>query len=226
MAISVKNLTRAVYAVVAPIDHVFQPEEEMTFSYVEWDEAINTREIREDITKGRISVNNLDPIPVGGNGIYGGSGALTANTTITMGSFSINYSSLGAPGLLALDPANNLVGVNTVGPQAHLDVNGSIAKNILTINGNRAVGNANTGDADYTLLVDASAGNVTVLLPPAASNTGRVLVIKAIDTNAGVNQVIVDASGAETIDGALTWITTTQWDAVMIQCDGTAWYII
>lgn len=73
-------------------------------------------------------------------------------------------------------------------------------------------------------LVDATAGAVTVNLPAVVSSKGRIITVKKIDASA--NAVTLDGAGSETIDGATTLATTTQWVAFQIWCDGTAWYAI
>ncbi len=75
-----------------------------------------------------------------------------------------------------------------------------------------------------TILVDASGANRTITLPTAASAKWREYVIKKTDASA--NTVTVDANGAETIDGALTQVLTTQYQFIVIQSDGSTWWII
>lgn len=77
---------------------------------------------------------------------------------------------------------------------------------------------------DETLLVDATGGAVTVTLPAAASNKGLRLVVKKIDASA--NAVTVDGNSSETIDGAATVSTTTQYDVWRLHCDGAAWHLL
>jgi len=78
--------------------------------------------------------------------------------------------------------------------------------------------------SDYTILVNAVGGAVVVNLP-AATGSGRILNIKKIDASAYT--VTVDGNGAETIDGAATYVISAQWVNITIQ-DGAsgAWYII
>lgn len=73
-------------------------------------------------------------------------------------------------------------------------------------------------DSPYTLLSEdgylrcnAVGGNMTVNLPTAYGN-GRLVSIKKIDSSA--NTVTIDGSGSETIDGATTYVLTTQWQGV------------
>lgn len=78
--------------------------------------------------------------------------------------------------------------------------------------------------ADTTILVDATALARTITLPPAANCKGLILNIKKTDSS--VNGVTIDGNGAETIDGAATKSTTTQYAGWMIQSDGANWFIL
>ena len=78
--------------------------------------------------------------------------------------------------------------------------------------------------SDYTVLVNAVGGAVTVTLPAASSVNGQTYIIKKIDASG--NAVTIAAAGSETIDGAATKATTTQWASYSIQSDGTGWFII
>lgn len=96
--------------------------------------------------------------------------------------------------------------------------------------------------ADYTILdtdgvtvILATAGSsadITMTLPTAADNTGRIITIKKVD--AGTKAVIVDGEGSETIDGALTNVVgnytdstyTGQYSFLTICSDGTGWHVI
>lgn len=77
---------------------------------------------------------------------------------------------------------------------------------------------------DSVLLVDASGGAVTVTLPPAAGADARPYYIKKIDSSA--NAVTIDGDGAETIDGAATQSTITQYQVYCVLSDGSAWYLL
>jgi len=75
-----------------------------------------------------------------------------------------------------------------------------------------------------TVTVDASGAARTITLPTAASAKWRKYIIKKVDASA--NTVTVDADGAETIDGALTYVLIAQYQSVEIQSDGSTWWII
>jgi hypothetical protein len=79
--------------------------------------------------------------------------------------------------------------------------------------------------ADFAILCDATSGAITLTLPAAASNTGRLYFIKK--TDAGANAVTVDGNASETIDGATTIVALgNQNEAILIVCNGTAWFIL
>lgn len=77
---------------------------------------------------------------------------------------------------------------------------------------------------DYTLLCDATAGPITVNLAAAAGQAKRILSIKKTDASA--NAVTIDPNGAELVDGAAALAISTQWQAMTIHCNGTAWFVI
>lgn len=108
----------------------------------------------------------------------------------------------------------DLNNAGVTGASSHIDNEGVIT-----------VGVDVTLDDNYrTVPVDASGANRTITLPTAASAKWRKYIIKKIDSS--VNTVTIDADGAETIDGALTFVLTVQYQAIEIQSDGTTWWII
>ena len=82
----------------------------------------------------------------------------------------------------------------------------------------------NVVSGDYFLICDATAGAITLTLPPAALVPGRIYVFKRI--NAGANTVTVDAYASETIDGAATHVLSPQWNSLLIMTNGVAWFIL
>jgi len=71
---------------------------------------------------------------------------------------------------------------------------------------------------------DATSGNITVTLPVATLNTGRMYRIKKTDSSG--NTVTVDGNSSETIDGGTTATISNQFEAITIMCDGSNWHII
>jgi len=78
-------------------------------------------------------------------------------------------------------------------------------------------------DRDKIVLVDATAGPVTItLLASATAGDGFRLVVKKVDSSA--NAVTVDGTASETIDGATTSTLSTQYDSVNLVSDGSNWH--
>lgn len=82
-----------------------------------------------------------------------------------------------------------------------------------------------TVKSDQVLIVndDTAGESVTILLPPAAENKNRELIIKKYGSTANI---VVDANGIETIDRALTYTMVNQYDIIGLKCDGVEWYIV
>jgi len=124
-------------------------------------------------------------------------------------------------GLFGITPAT-FTGTLTAGPgvitfnvAASIQPQAQLAGTIVT------TGDYTATASDYTIRVDASAGAVTVSLPPAAKVTGQVLKIKKIDASA--NTVRIQANGTETIDGQNVRTITAQYGVTTVQSNGTSW---
>jgi hypothetical protein len=76
---------------------------------------------------------------------------------------------------------------------------------------------------DEALVVDATAGNVTVTLISAVATPNRY-VVKKVDATA--NTVTIDGAGTETIDGATTKVLSAQWETVTLIPSGGNWYVV
>jgi len=74
------------------------------------------------------------------------------------------------------------------------------------------------------VLVDTTVGHITLNLPPAATYIDRSFTVKKISADAFT--VILDADGADTIDGAGTLTLTAIYDAVRVVSNGTNWYVV
>ncbi len=76
-------------------------------------------------------------------------------------------------------------------------------------------------------LVLATAGGITLTLPSAATRgTGAVIHVKDSGGNAGGANITIDGDASETIDGALTFVLVTNFEAVTLVSDGTNWVVI
>lgn len=90
-----------------------------------------------------------------------------------------------------------------------------------------AVDSAYTVEADDgTVLVDTSSTAVTVTLPTAVGQSGRIYTIKDATGNAETNNITIDGDGSETIDGAATHTLDQDWAAVTVQSDGANWLVV
>jgi hypothetical protein len=77
---------------------------------------------------------------------------------------------------------------------------------------------------DHVMLVDASAGAVTVSLLPASEWGDNPITVKKLD--GGTNSVKVVAQSGETIDGTRTRSIATQYTVLRLASNGFSWHII
>jgi hypothetical protein len=84
--------------------------------------------------------------------------------------------------------------------------------------------NVTAGALDRTFRMDASAGAVTVTLPPADLLPGKIITVKKIDSSS--NQVVIAGLAGQTIDGAASVSLTTRFASYTVQSNGATWDII
>ena len=82
---------------------------------------------------------------------------------------------------------------------------------------------AYTADYGECVLVDATAGAVTITLPAVAYGLREIRVKK---TDSSANAVSVARAGTATIDGATSYSLATQYKSVTVVSDGTNWFVI
>lgn len=84
---------------------------------------------------------------------------------------------------------------------------------------------ADFGDSNIGLILVGNTGTMTITLPTAVNNTGRIFIFKK--TSSSATAITVDGAGSETIDGATTHTAMdAQYDTITIISDGANWHII
>jgi hypothetical protein len=112
------------------------------------------------------------------------------------------------------------VGINNSSPNSTLFVRGSLATNIAV-----RTASATLAATDFSTICNNTTGAVTMTLPTAAGIAGRIYFLKKT-SSAGNDVTIAGYNGTETIDGATTFTITNKYSYLMIQSDGTNWYIL
>lgn len=91
--------------------------------------------------------------------------------------------------------------------------------------GSRTVTASFTANNDYQLyLIDATTGNVTATLPPAAAYKNKTFMFKRIDASG--NSVTLARSSTNTIDGATSQSMASQYDFYAVHSNGSNWYLL
>ena len=117
---------------------------------------------------------------------------------------------------------SGLVGIGTTTPASTLDVDGSVAAAITTVDGTSTT----VGATHHTILMGSDDSACTVTLPAASGCAGRIYVFKRVAS--GVVTVKIAVQSGEYIDGDVDAELTfdTQYDIKSVQSDGTQWWII
>jgi len=113
---------------------------------------------------------------------------------------------------------NGKLGIGTATPNSTLQVNGSMSANIVTITADYTA----TAD-DYTIMVRPTVnGDITITLPAAAANKGRLYHIKGLTTNSGLLTIDAKVWGNQ-IGPYQDNITDIN---LIVQSDGVEWVVI
>lgn len=76
-----------------------------------------------------------------------------------------------------------------------------------------------------TFVIGNSTGfGQTMTLPSASAAIGMTIRF-IVDINPDTNDIVIDGSGDETINGAATKTSSEQWAVLEVYCDGTEWYV-
>ena len=111
------------------------------------------------------------------------------------------------------------VGIGLTAPTSTLHVTGSTAYSTTA-----KTANYTATASDYSIICNNTSGAITISLPAASGCAGRTYVIKKI--SGALNNVVIDPNASENIDGASTRTLTAQYESVLIQSDGSNWFIL
>lgn len=151
---------------------------------------------------------------VGANGTAEGG----ANAGSDLGFIRYNDAGVAVGFPLVILRSSGYSGFNTTTPHSQLHVAGALATAYVV-----KIAAYTITAADSFVACDATAGAFTITLPTASGIAGREYTVKK--TDASVNAVTVDANGAQTIDGALTYALAAQFATVVVVSDGSNWLI-
>tara|TARA_Y100001937_G_scaffold45112_1_gene63371 strand:- start:4415 stop:5542 length:1128 start_codon:yes stop_codon:yes gene_type:complete len=141
-----------------------------------------------------------------------------------------NESGFGASEKLTYDIGKNklnvdgLIVADRITTEGKFKCEGSVYKRIIKTDSPNYV----VADDDYTILCDTVKNKVTVKLPPACNNTGRILIIKKVNTDKysiksePINIVAKDSI----IDRKDVMVIKMNYSSRMLQSDGENWWSI
>lgn len=74
-----------------------------------------------------------------------------------------------------------------------------------------------------TIFANCAAGSLSTLLPSASAVSGQQFKVKKIDSSA--NPATITTTSSQTIDDALTYPLSTQYQSATVQSDGSNWWV-
>ena len=81
-------------------------------------------------------------------------------------------------------------------------------------------------DSDYVILVEGTGTPRGINLPAKANHVGRVLIIKDASGNASSNNIQINPSGSENIDGLGDKLMNGNKSSLTIVCGSDQWYVL
>ena len=158
-------------------------------------------------------------------------GALALGTgTIASAQLEVDCASATTVGLLvkgAASQSGNLLTLNSSGSTtvASVTAGGKLTHGGEVVGQRTITSNPTIADSDYTFFCNAVGGAFAPVLIQGSTAAGRILAFVKIDSSA--NAVTVTAFSGDTINGASTYVLSSQYSRVTVQSTGgTAWYII
>ena len=80
--------------------------------------------------------------------------------------------------------------------------------------------------ADYFIAADSSSNTVTLTLLAASGNSGKVIKIKDVGGNAASNNITINRSASDTIDGSTSIVLESPYSGITLICNGSSWFIL
>lgn len=124
----------------------------------------------------------------------------------------------------------NTVALNPVIANLGSYISGNIAAGYINASISNVTTNITIASNDYTIAVNAAAGDRTIIIPVPSSSPGRILNIKKTDGTANIVTISTSGgiSGASTgnIDGSPTYVLTVQNQSLTIQSDSKSNYYV
>ncbi len=117
------------------------------------------------------------------------------------------------------DDTNNRLGIRDNTPLSTLETGGSFGVKLIS-----TTTDFTATENEVVILADATLGNLTITLPAASGVTGRIYIVKKIDTSN--NSVIVDPNSTETIDDRTSFNLNKRFASVMFISNGTSWFTL
>ena len=105
----------------------------------------------------------------------------------------------------------------------------------FTTNGSQVISGSTSAAGNYTVLATDYAivktgitggGDTITLQAAATAGGGRVIIVKDGTGGAGTDNLTIAANGAETIDGANTFVINTNFGSVTMVCDGASGWLV